>query len=375
VSFLYAQPSVWTDVDEAIRRLEEALTGGSWGSRQSSTPEAVQSAAPSGTPVQPVVQETRGGQQPFWVENPYTMYPRNDYITAVGTARNRREAEQNAFSSLAATFGQDIVSSYTSSTIYTEAITGRSVSFTDDTKILETIYTAAKLDSLIGAEIRNVWDNGQGIIFALACMDRRKTTEIYTQLILLNQFNINNLTGMTDAEKNTFDGYSRYKIASVIAALNRQYANIISVAGGSISLLNLSDTDSLELEASNILKNITITLNVKGDNANRVQHAFTRIVNNEGLRVQAGNSPYLLEVTLTLNDINIPNNRNSFCEYVITANFIENLTGAVLLSYNESNMVSDLSYDRAANRAINMVERLINEHFSVLFKEYIITVF
>jgi hypothetical protein len=191
----------------------------------------------------------------------------------------------------------------------------------------------------------------------------------------LNQFNIDNLTKMTDAEKYTFDGYSRYKIASVIAALNRQYANIISVATGSTFLLNLSDAASLELEATNISKNITVTLNVKGDSANRVQHAFTRIVNNEGLRVQTGNSPYLLEVTLTLNDINIPNNRNSFCEYVVTANFIENLTGAVLLSFNETNMVNDLSYERAANRALSMVERLINEQFSVLFKEYIATVF
>jgi hypothetical protein len=364
---LHAQSFAEAEARDAIRRLEEAL--------ESSAFRTTQNAEQGATPFQPTVQETRGGQQPPWVRNPYAEYSRNSYLAAVGTGKNRREAELNAFSALISTFELKLESELILSSIYTEINTNGNVFFTDDTKTLETIHTAAKLDSLIGAEIRDVWDDDRGTVYALACMDREKTKEVYTQLIRLHQFNIDKLTGMTDAEKYTFEGYNRYKTASALAALNKQYVNVISVVGGSITSLNYSDASSLDLEASNILRNITISINVNGDNANRIQYAFSKIINGEGFKILEDSSSYILDVVLTLNETTVTNNRNSFCEYVITANLIENLSSAVLFSFNETNMVSDLSYERAADRAMRMVERLINEQFSVLFKEYIATVF
>jgi hypothetical protein len=76
---------------EAQRRLEEALSGRPSGSgtTQSITP----------------VQVTRGGTQPSWIDDPYTVYNRNFYIAVVGHAANRAEAEKHAFVELVSFFG------------------------------------------------------------------------------------------------------------------------------------------------------------------------------------------------------------------------------------------------------------------------------
>ncbi|MDR2730232.1 MAG: hypothetical protein LBB81_04965, partial [Treponema sp.] len=90
-SAVYAQPLNNSQAD-SVRRLEEALGGGSAAGASQNTSAAVQAA--------------RGGTAPRWVNNPYLDYPQNRYIAAVGAAANRANAEKQAFAALAAFFGQ-----------------------------------------------------------------------------------------------------------------------------------------------------------------------------------------------------------------------------------------------------------------------------
>jgi hypothetical protein len=76
---------------------------------------------------------------------------------------------------------------------------------------------------------------------------------------------------MTDAQKNTFDGYARYKLSALLAGMNAGYANIVSLSGGSTSSLNLTSRDSFILEAANIIKNISVGFNVKRDSSSGIQ--------------------------------------------------------------------------------------------------------
>ena len=342
--------------DDATRRLEEALAGGS--------------AAGTGQNAAQV-QTARGGIQPNWIGNPYAAFPRDRYIAVVGTAANRSEAERRAFVALVAFFSQSIRADLTVATVYSEAISNGIINVSENTQVREIIVTAASLDTLIGAEIGNVWDDGRGTIYALAYIDRARTVTVYTEIILMNQRNIDNLIAMSEAEKNTFDGYARYKLASLIAGMNAQYANIVTLSGDSNVSLNLSDADALLLETSNIIRNISVGINVGGDSNNRVRDAFARALSGEGLRTQGSNTPYVLEVNINMSEVTFPGNNVIFCRYTLSANLIERATGSVLFPFSLSDREGHSTYEAAQTRAFIEMERTINERYPVLFREYL----
>jgi hypothetical protein len=343
--------------DDATRRLEEALGGGSAAGTSQNASASVQAA--------------RGGSRPRWVNNPYSDYPQNRYIAAVGSAKNRSDAEKSAFAALTAFFGQSVKSDSAVAAVYSQAVTNGIVFVSEKTAVMETIVTAASLDNLIGAEIGNVWEDGRGTVYALAYLEKERTVFIYTELIRINQKNIENLVSMNAADKNTFDGYARYKLAALIADMNAGYALIVSLAGGSTASLNMTGADTLILEAANIVKNISVGFNVKRDSNGRVRDAFAKALSGEGLRTQGNNPPYILEINIDMGEARFPNNNFIFCRYTLSANLIERATGSVLFPFNVTDREGHASYAEAQNRAFISIERLVNEKYPDAFREYL----
>lgn len=363
---VFAQSS--GDVDaaakDAIRRLEDALSG-------KRTTAEIGTAAAQNTSLQSVsAQVTRGGTEPRWINDPYTIYNRTNFIAAVGSSANRAEAEKKALAALTAIFGQSVRSDFNTVTMYSEAVNNGIVTVSDNNRIRDEVSAAASMDKLVGAEIGYVWDSGRGVVYAAAYMEKSKTIAIYTEMININNLNIDLLTKMSAVEKNTLDGLARYKLASLISGINAKYASVISQCGGSSVSLNIKDANSLNLEASNIVKNITITVDVKNDRANRIRDAFAKVLSSEGLRTRGNNPPYTLEVNLEMSEATFPNNKYIFCRYAISANLIENATGAVLLPFAFSDRDGDLTYVNAEATAISTAEKIIAERYSTALREY-----
>jgi hypothetical protein len=316
------------------------------------------------------VQASRGGVEPAWVNNPYREYPRDRYIAAVGFAAARGQAEQKALAALTALFGQSIQADFSVAAVYSEAVSRGAVAVSENTRIRDTVTTAASLDILIGAEIGKVWDDGRGTVYAAAYMDREKTAAVYTELINANLQNIEELTNMGAAEKNTFDGYARYKLAAVLAELNARYAQVISYAAPPAPL-NLTNAAAYELEASNIIRNTAVAVAVEGDRSNRIRDAFAKVLSGRGLRTRGNNPPYVLEVSADFSEVTFPNNTIIYCRAAVSANLIENETGAVLLPFSLTDRVGHLTYAGAEASAVRAVERAVGEKYPGVLKEYL----
>ena len=351
---LYAQSPVDADMAAAARRLDEALSGR--GVTQAESP----------------VQASSGGAEPGCVNNPYAAFPQNRYLAAVGHGATRTAAEARALAALTSIFGQSIQSDFSVATLYSEAVSRGVVTVSENNHVRDIVVTAASLDTLIGAQIGSVWDDGRGMVYALAHLNRERTISAYTEMIRMNQANIERLTAMSAAEKDSFDGYARYKLAALISGLNAQYANVVVQSGGpSAASLNLGNANALNLEAANIIRNISLAVSVEGDHNNRIRDAFARALSSEGLRTQGINSPYTLEVKVSLSEANFPNNPFIFCRYVVSAELIERATGAVLLPFNYSDRAGHSTLEGAENAAIAQAERSIAQRYPAAFKEYL----
>ncbi|MDR2731371.1 MAG: LPP20 family lipoprotein [Treponema sp.] len=347
----YSQPlnNSKAAADDAARRLEEALGGAN----------------------QNAVQATRGGTRPRWINSPSSDYPQSRYIAAVGTAKSRADAERQAFAGITAFFGQVVKHDYAVAAVYSEAVTNGIVSVSENTNVRETIVTAASLDRLIGAAVGGVWEDESGTVYALAYLEKERTVFIYTELVRINRRNIENLVSMNADQKNTFDGYARYRLAALLAGINAVYANIVLLAGGSTASPDLTSADTYVFEAAGIIRNIAVGFDVKNDSGNRVRDAFAKVINGEGLRTRGNNPPYVLEINIDTDEARFPGNNFIFCRYTLSANLVEKATGSVILPFNVTDREGHTTYAEARNRAFISMEKAINEKYPDAFRKYL----
>jgi hypothetical protein len=326
--------------------------------------------ASSSAPQQTVV--TSGTKKPAWVDSVDSVYKRAQYVSAVGYASNREMAEKNGFANLTGFFGQSITADQTIKNTYSEAVkNGVTSGWTDNTNMENIIRTSASLETLAGADIREVWhDTKNNVYYAAAVMEKSKAAAIYTEMVNANQNLIKNLITMTPAEKNSLEGFSRFQFAAAVADINTTYANVLKLLDAPVPA-GLVKGDEYRLEAQNIAKTIPVGLTVKNDKAGRIQGAFAKAFSGIGFRSGGNNSRYILNVNITISPVDLPANTNKFARIELEANLTDNNTKTILMPYNFNSREGHTTAAEAENRAYAAAERKIGEEYKDMLSEYL----
>jgi hypothetical protein len=201
-------------------------------------------------------------------------------------------------------------------------------------------------------------------------MERARTASLYTEMIQANVRMIDNLINISPAEKASMDGYSRYQFAATVADTNNVFANVLSVIGVAPPA-NLKKGDDYRLEAANIARIIPIGVVVDGDRGGRLRSAFAGVFSGEGFRTGGNNSRYVLQVSLSLSEVNLGGNQNKFARYVIDANLTDTSTGEVLFPYNINGREGHVSLSEAEERAVRAAENKIKSDYPAVLREYL----
>jgi hypothetical protein len=350
---------------EAQASAQAALDSMDGGRQSASQPAAPSSSARQGA----AVNNSKG--KPAWVDSVDSVYSRAQYVAAVGYAADRAMAEKNAFANLVAIFGQSIQADQTIVNTYQEAVkNGKTAGWTDTIALENTIKTSASMDTLIGAEIKEVWFDSKSTYYAAAVMEKAKTARLYNDMIQANQNMINNLVTMTQTEKNSLEGFSRYQFAAAAADVNVSYGNVLQVIGV-VPPDGLKKGDDYRLEAQNIVKAIPVGITVNNDKAGRIQGAFAKAFTDLGFRSGGTNARYVLAVDITASPVELPNQVNKFTRIELTANLTDTSVNAVLFPFNFANREGHATQSEADNRAYTAAARKISEEYPKLLNDYL----
>jgi len=312
-----------------------------------------------------------GKNQPAWVNSVDSVYNRNQYVAAVGYASSREMAEKNALSNLVAIFGQSIYADRTITETYQEVVkNGKTTGYTDSLDMQDQIRTSASMDTLVGAEIKEVWYDSKSVYYAVAVLEKAKTAQLYNDMIRANQNMIKNLITMDQAEKNSMEGYSRYQFAAVVADINISYVNLLRVIGAALPG-DVKRGDDYRLEALDIARAIPIRLKVQNDKADRIEGAFAEAIAGLGFRSGGTNSPYLLDVNITTSPVELATQTNKFTRIELKANLMDSSSGTVLFPFNFNDRQGHVTQSEADNRAYASAARKINEDYAKAFSSYI----
>jgi len=353
----------------ALGRLDEQVGG-----RPKDAPSAPSQQQPSSgqsasTQQQATVNNSK--TKPKWVDSVDSVYGRSQYVAAVGNASSRDMAEKNALANLTAIFGQSIKADQTITNTYQEAVrNGVTAGWTDNVAMRNTIQTSALMDTLVGAEVKEVWYDSKSTYYAVAVMEKARTAQLYNEMIKANQSMIENLVNMSQADKNSLEGYSRYHFAAIVADINTTYGNLLQVIGAPLPA-GLIKGDNYRLEAQNITKTIPVGIVVRNDKSGRIQGAFAKAFSDIGFRSGGTNSRYILNVDITISPVDLPNNPNKFARIELGANLMDTIQKSVLLPYNFNSREGHNTVSEAENRVYMAAERKINEEYKIILLGYL----
>jgi hypothetical protein len=316
--------------------------------------------------------------RPEWVAKPGTVYPEAQYVVATGEGKTAEEAQYKARANLLNIFGMKLADESVIAEVYQETNIGGNVSWSDSVKSERKISASAE-GILAGCEIKETWKNASGTEnHALAVMEKAKTINLYSDIISrLNQA-INEALNIPN--KNTFDGYARCRFAATLAKDVDACVNVLRFAGGSGSVpAGLKSENEYLVDANNIIKNIPVrVVVVKGsefDKASRIQNAFAAAIGGVGFRTGDASSPYALQVTLALTEVQLPANPQNYkwARYEISAEMIDVKTRQGLLqTYSINDRSGHANLQEAQNRAIADAEKRINTEYKKLLEESLV---
>jgi len=313
-------------------------------------------------------------EKPAWVDTPDLVYSKQRYVSAVGYGYNRNQAERDALAKLTGVFGQSVQAELQTISSYSEAVKSGVIQVTENSTVQNAITTSAEMDTLVGAEIADVWYDNKSVYYAAAVMEKEKTSALYSDLIRSNERIIQNLVNVPADLKDSLDGYSRYLLAGTIADTNRVYANVLTFVGNTrgINPGEMKKGDDYRLEAAAVARNIPIGVSVTGDRGDRLRSAFSKALSGAGFRSGSGNSRYVLKVTYTMTPVDLPGQQNKFVRYQLNGHLEDGDRGnSVLVSYDASGREGHLTVPEAEERAIRAAERKIADEFEGILRNYL----
>ncbi|MDR2634263.1 MAG: LPP20 family lipoprotein [Treponema sp.] len=330
----------------------------------------MEGGSPAARPAASAPVPVNTGREPAWVSSPDRVYDQNRFVSAVGFGADRNQAEKDALGRLVAVFGQSVQADLKTITHYSEAVSKGAVQVSENTVVQNAIKTSAEMDSLIGAEIEDVWFDKKTTYYAVAVLDKAQASRLYTDMIRSNERIIEELIALPPEDEQSLEGYSRYQLAATIADVNRVYANVLTIVGGS-PVENLKKGDTYRLAAVNITKSIPIEVQVTDTRFNRIKDAFASALTTQGFRSGGTSSRYVLQVRISLSPADLPNQTNKFVRYGIEANLVDTKDSSVLLPFNINGREGHVSLTEAENRAIVAAEKKITETYGTVLSSYL----
>lgn len=312
--------------------------------------------------------------KPAWVDNPREVYSDARYVAAVGYGPDRESAEKSALGALVVVFGQNVSGETVVTSQYTEAVREGRVLVTEDSAVQQAVTSSWEQDTIVGAEIKDTWFDGNRTTYAVAVMDKSRAMVLYAELIEANESSIQSLTAIPAAERNTLDAYARFDLAATIAEANAGFVNVLSVVSPGAAAARrsgLTMAEDMRLECRKIAEKIPITVQVENDREDRIRSAFSSVISGAGFKIAESGSRYTLQAVLRLSETELPKNPNKFARYQVESRLTDAQNATSVLPWTISGREGHATLPEAEHRAVRAAEKKIQTEFGAVFSDFL----
>jgi hypothetical protein len=311
---------------------------------------------------------------PEWISTPKKVYPSENYFSSVASAKSASQAEVAAMEGIASIFSQDVSSVSTISTRMQQAANDEKISVAKSENFSQDVSRSVDVDSIVGAEIKEYWTSGE-TVYAIAVMDKKKSSKLYAEMIATNNAEIERLMAAADSDGFTIESYARLDFAKEISVLNEKYLSRLSV----VDFENYSSVKKNCVTSSEISEKILSTAKeipfyvfIDGDEENRAAAAFSKSLNSFGFRTSAEkNCRYSFTGTLQKNEY-VPKDKSSVqCKYFFKGEILDRTQNQNLMSYSFSGRGAGNTFSDAKIVSFRSIENKAEGEFTEKLADFL----
>ena len=302
-------------------------------------------------------------EMPEWVKNPYSVYQERFYLTGVGNGTDDNSAEEDAKSDLIKVLNQQILS--------TESIKTYADSSADISTYTATIDTSSEIKSISGLKIAEKYFSPDSKVYALAVLKRQDVADYYAKRISKNDSAIKEYLSFSKSNAGTLQSCIYAQKALELGKENEYFAYLIDAVNAPFpqdGQLSYGSFVQLSKEITEIKKNVSIKIEVDGDEKNIVKNSFAACFSKLGIFSNDDEtSPYVLKAKVTTEKTDSPDTKHVYYNYFLTADLTELKSTRVLDSYSTYGRAGHINEQGAKNKSfLSIAKDVENKYYSKL---------
>ncbi|MCF7911641.1 MAG: LPP20 family lipoprotein [Candidatus Cloacimonetes bacterium] len=300
--------------------------------------------------------------RPAWLDDPESKYPNTQYITAIGSGFSRSDAEKDAAAKLSRIFSTQVEATETMEKRY-EELTKNSVTSTEDYARSIKNITLSTSESLINMQFGESYTDNQAKVHAIAYLNRFETAGIYEEMISANSGQINYYTSKSKSLTDALDIYAYYGAAWMIASKNEDLLRQYRIISPQMSSMYKPEYDNNAIKNSYVkaARAITFSINIAGDDDNRIKNIIKRIITAEGFQI-SDDKAYISasgSINMALTDLK-RDDATIFYRWEMSLNLTQP-DGNTILSLNPSGRAGSISKEEARARVYIDIEKKLDK--------------
>lgn len=313
-------------------------------------------------------------KMPSWVESPYSMYSSETFFAAVGSDRNKNQAELKAVEALAGIFGRDVESSSKADSSMTHVEDGDGTATELMSTLNQQILMEMDQKDLIGIEIKETFqDENNNTWYALATLDKEKTAGLYLTMIRNNNKSIDTMLAAARDLPASMKKLAYYYRAIRLCELNDSYFPrfyIVHPEKCEEARSTVKSTDKLRVDFDKIASQNPIKVTVKNDYNSIIQIALEELLKSFGFTVNQKSALYNLEMDITPTYRSVDDPPMEYCEFIISSK-LYNSQKTSIVPWSFSGRAGGKNIDLARQKAYALMSGKIQSEYAKIFEEYL----
>lgn len=314
---------------------------------------------------------------PAWIESPERVYPIGQYISGVGSGRDRITAEDRARAEIAKTFHSHVTSATRVYEAYTQTSTAGKTRSSDQISIQDMTHVSTQsiLSGVRIAEVSRDTSRGEPTYYALAVLDRRQSRVMLGEKIQRLDTQILSLVRQAEQEPQTLAKIKHYK-AALREYISREVYNAeLSVVDPSgKGLAPTIGFEKIQDPLSDLLRNaLFIAIAVSGDNAREIQQTLAGALTQKGFSITQDRNRcnVLVRGVVEIKPIDRRSDRWKFVRWNTHFNLIDKSKGTTFWAAHNTGREGHKTIAQAQQRAVMKIEKKIGSSIAEQMTQFI----
>jgi len=321
-------------------------------------------------PVQKIAASPEG-KRPSWIDNPSKLYPDNEYLTGIGSGSTRKEAENDAFASLAKIFSVEIkVNQSTINRYLEEDVNGENKS--TFSSLLSGRTSARSNQKIKNIKIeRTFFSDNEGIYYVLAVLNRAETAALYRDEMRRNSNKIDTYyqryqeSGKKLQKLNFLN--KTISLTQVNLLLSEQY-HIISMRKGWTPTVSESELNAQRLE---LLDKISVSIIPEAKAVPEITSYLKEAISEIGFKVKEGPADFTVKYNFSADKSSLLRKNAAVLNWHLNINLRDNLNNKAIDAFNTNKRSVGISAQAAQLKMMRSVRKVVLTDFKKKFNKYL----